>query len=749
MTTIPKVLADPEGIEARLIEIQALVVRLIHYLLAAGLSEVDKAIEDCLADLGNFANRDRAYVFVAHDGVVSNTHEWCAPGIAPMIDQLQNLSGEDYAALLEPLSANQVVLIPDIADFLPGSMEHELLAAQEIRSLVMVPMLDDSGLFGLVGFDSVTARGDFRPAEVYLLRAFADVVRAVLMRRKAMLEMRRAQDELARERAFLQGIVSTDAAAFLVFDEQGAIIYANEAAEDVLVLPVEELLGERYDSPKWGISDLSGKAFASADHPYAKVCATGEIVRDHRIALHCDDGLRYASINAAPILTASKRNHRVVYAVTDVTAQVEAEKAREAALEAAHRANEAKSNFLANMSHELRTPLNGILGIADILNDSLVDPSQQQMVKILRDSGSLLMTIIDDLLDMTKIEADALELEVIPVDLAQLAQRIEEVHTLRASEKQLSFSVTLEDACSQERLGDPHRLMQILHNLISNALKFTETGFVRVKISAPDAEIVTLCVEDSGIGMTEDQARHVLEAFAQADSSISRRFGGTGLGMSIVRRLVEMMEGALKIESAPGEGTRITITLPLRLAVELEPLPAPVPSGPEQLPALSVLAADDNRTNQMILGLMLGQLGARVTLADDGLAALETYRNGSFDLLILDISMPQLDGVALLQRLRAEEAREGKSRVPALAFTANAMTHQVQSYLDAGFDGCLTKPLKLDRLRAAIAELFVQTVQPDPALTEAAEAEPALRDKHAHGSVHHRGAAPTNWSGTA
>lgn len=746
MTTESEHMAETASAEERLIDIQALVVRLIHRLLAAGLSDVDAAIEDCLAQLGEFARRDRAYVFVTHGKLVSNTHEWCAPGITPMIDQLQNLSSEDYAALLEPLSANQVVLIPDIDDFRPGSMEHDLLAAQEIRSLAMVPMLDDTGLVGLVGFDSVTERGDFDRAEVYLLRAFADVVRAVLMRRRAMLEMRRAQDELARQRAFLQGIVSTEAAAFLVFDEQGVTIYANEATEDVLGLPVEELLGERFDSPKWRLSDLAGAEFASGDHPFAKVSATGEIVRNHRVALHCEGGLRYASINAAPIPTVRKGKRRVVYAVTDVTAQVEAEQAREAALADAHRANQAKSNFLANMSHELRTPLNGILGIADILNDSLADPGQQQMVNILRDSGKLLMTIIDDLLDMTKIEADALRLEVIPFDLAQLARRVEEVHTLRASEKQISFAVTLDDACGQERLGDPHRLMQILHNLISNAQKFTESGYVRVKLSAPDTERVILRVEDSGIGMTPDQARDVLEAFAQADSSIARRFGGTGLGMSIVRRLVEMMGGALEIDSALGAGTRVTVTLPLRTATAAEPQSAPAPVRDGALPALKVLAADDNRTNQMILGMMLGQLGARVTLADDGLAALETYRAGDFDLLILDISMPGLDGVTLLQKLRAEEAQAGRKRVPALAFTANAMTHQVQSYLEAGFDGCLTKPLKLERLHDALSALFGGTA---PALTDAAAGAPPRPDSRAQEADHHSGVAPTNWSGTA
>ena len=690
--------------EQRQTDVQALVVKLINRLLSVRVSDVDAAITDCLRQLGQFAGRDRAYVFVQRDVYVDNTHEWCASGIAPMIDQLQGLAVEDYRALLDPLIANQKLLLPDIRELPPGSAEYELLAAQNIRSLLLVPMIDDGQFFGFVGFDSVSRRGDFLPGDIYLLKAFADVVRAVLVRRTATKAMHAAQEELARERAFLQGIVSTNASGFLVFDEAGIIIYANDAAEDILGVPLDELLGQPFDSTNWRVTDLQGGRIESAQEPFARVRRTGALVSNHRIALHCDDGMRYVSINAAPIAATAPGKHRVVYAVNEVTALVEAEQAREAALAAAFRANEVKTNFLANMSHEIRTPLNGILGISNILAESLSDDGQKQMIQVLQDSGNLLMSIINDLLDMTKIEADALDLEHIPFGLDALVRRIEEVHTFRASDKGLSFSVYLKDPLGQERMGDPHRLMQIIHNLVSNAVKFTETGFVRVRIDATDPGRIQLCVEDSGIGMTAEQQAKVLEPFAQADTSISRRFGGTGLGMSIVKRLVEMMGGELDIESVEAVGTRMRISLPLLVIAKSEApetLAAPPAVQPE-LPPLKVLAADDNRTNQMILGMMLSQLGVKVTMADDGLAALDLYRTDQFDLLLLDISMPKLDGVALLSTLRAIETCEGRKRVPALAFTANAMTHQVQSYLDAGFDGCLTKPLRLERLREAL-----------------------------------------------
>jgi PAS domain S-box-containing protein len=698
---------DTEGGQT---EIQALVVALIHRLLAADLQSVDSAVDEGLARIGAFAGRDRTYVFVRDGDHFDNTHEWCAPGIAPMIDQLQGLPIADYGALFGPLQENQVILIPDIGDYLPGSPEHELLAAQDIRSLLLVPMLDGADLFGFVGFDSVSARGDFLPGELYLLRAFADVVRSVLLRRAT-------SEDLARERAFLQGIVSTSAAGLLVLDGDGRIVFANEACHDVLGIPVQALLGQLCDGPGWSVTDLDGQPLAEEAKPFRHVLATGENVSNLRIALKVAEETRYISINAAPIPSEAGEPGRVLYAVADVTPIVRAEQARTAALAEAQRASETKSNFLAKMSHELRTPLNGVLGITEILADMTQDPNQRQLISILQDSGQLLLNIINDLLDMTRIEANALQLEEIPFSLAELARRIEEVHTLRASEKHLSFSVMLDDPLDAPRQGDPHRLMQILHNLISNALKFTEHGHVTVQIRAPDPGQVVIEVSDSGIGMTPAEQIAVLEPFSQADASISRRFGGTGLGMSIVKSLTDLFGGQLSIESTPGDGSCISVALPLPLAPGAAPRPVSEPARKAPLPkGFSVLAVDDNRTNLLMLSIMLGRLGAQVTAVSSGQDALTAFEQQPFDLVICDISMPEMDGLTLLQALRDIEEERGAPATPALAFTANAMTHQVAAYLQAGFDGCLTKPLKLEILAATLSEVLAQeTGQPFPA----------------------------------
>jgi PAS domain S-box-containing protein len=710
MTTDPV----PTKNEVRLTDIQALVVELINRLLSASIDQVDDAINAGLARIGAFTGRDRAYVFAIEGDFARNSHEWCAAGVAPMIEHLQSLPVAELEDIRAPLSQGHVIHAPDIDLFEPGSAEYELLASQGIRSVLIVPMLDDTRLFGLVGFDSVTLPGEFLPGEIYLLRSFADVVMSVLLRKQVTLDMRAAQEDLARERAFLQGIVSASATGFVVLSDEGRIIYANDAAETVLGAPRSVLLGQMYNCPNWRLTDLDGKKIAEQNEPFVIVRQTGQMVQNHRIALHCEDGLRYASINAAPITAAAGQSAAVVYAVSDVTALVLAEQARETALEEAHRANISKSNFLAKMSHEIRTPLNGVLGISDILSETITDATSLQMIQVLRNSGGLLMGIINDLLDMSKIEADALDLEVVPFRLGDLARRTEEVHTLRAAEKGLSFRVSIHDPDGIDRMGDAQRLAQVLHNLISNAIKFTSQGYVAVKITAVDDQNVRFQVDDTGIGMTPEQASRVFDPFTQADSSISRRFGGTGLGMSIVKRLTEMMGGTIDLTSAMNEGTQIVIDLPLPVS-QIARAPIDVAADPAKLalPALTVLAADDNKTNQMILGIMLGQLGAKVTMADDGPSALTLFATSRFDVLVLDISMPGMDGVELLNAIRAEELRQHLPRTPALAFTANAMSHQVASYRAAGFDDCITKPLKRPDLEAVLGRLFGANRQND------------------------------------
>ena len=402
------------------------------------------------------------------------------------------------------------------------------------------------------------------------------------------------------------------------------------------------------------------------------------------------------------------------------------------AKERAEEASRSKSLFLANMSHEIRTPMNGVLGMAELLDEALRDPAHKRMIATIRESGEALLNILNDILDMSKIEAGKLTLEAIPMRPADLCAKVEGLHSLRAQEKGLSFSVQAGEGSERVRLGDPHRIVQVLHNLLSNAIKFTESGEVTARMeSAPDAPLV-IEVRDTGIGMSDEQVERVFHDFEQADGTVTRRFGGTGLGMSIVQRLVDLMGGTIAVSSKPGVGTVFRLELPLPdvdADVETAAIPsrasgrdagassargtaggAAAPSPAEEgsgLAGLRVLAADDNGTNRLILNAMLSSLGIEVLMVEDGRKAVEAWRPGAFDLLLLDISMPVMDGITALAEIRAREAEAGVAPVPAVAITANALKHQVEEYLAAGFAVHVGKPFRRAGLAQALAGLRV------------------------------------------
>lgn len=719
MAAMPTMETENITNETRLTRIQAIVVEILNDLLRSPIDETDAAINRAIARLGTYCLRDRAYVFVNGEEHTSNTHEWCAEGIEPALEQLQELPWELYGPIYHTLRAGQTFHVPDMSALEPGSPTREILEAQEIRSILMVPMHWDGRFYGILGFDGVHNTHAFLPGEIYLLRSVADVICSVLTRRDSDRAMHRAQDALAGERAFLESILSTSAMGTLVMDDSGRISFANEAAAALLGTAADKLTGMHHkalhewlepatDNPaeaeKSDAADGPSLALV-AETPFEKVKRSGVPVSDMRFSLsRGGESPRYCAVHAAPV-SGKRKDARIVYALLDVTDQVQAGRAREAALEEARRANLAKSQFLAKMSHEMRTPLNGVIGIAEVLQRLVSDPDQQRMVKMMHDSGSLLLNIINDLLDMSKIEADRLTIEQVPFDMNELAQRLEAVHTLKAAEKSLSFAVNLDGETNALRIGDPFRLLQILHNVIGNAVKFTPSGTVRASIDCTDPAQVKILISDTGIGMTVEQQAQVFQEFGQADGSIARNYGGTGLGMPIVRRLVDMMGGDISFDSAPGKGTQVIITLPLATIAEANDLPSAPVAEEHQLDGLRVLAADDNRTNLMILGAMLGQLGINATLTPDGPTALAAFERDTFDAVILDISMPEMDGVEVLREIRKREFGSGR-RIPVLAFTANAMSHQVEAYMQAGFDDCLTKPLQIERLRSALGTIF-------------------------------------------
>ena len=374
----------------------------------------------------------------------------------------------------------------------------------------------------------------------------------------------------------------------------------------------------------------------------------------------------------------------------------------------AEQANHAKSAFLANMSHEIRTPMNGILGMAAALEDSKLSQAQQEKLKIVRDCGDLLMMVLNDLLDFSKIEANKIELEKAPFSLADIARKVESLHALKAHQKGVEFRVEYEGDGEALRLGDGHRILQVLHNLVSNAIKFTESGAVLVRIKAPggDSDTAVIEVKDSGIGMSDDQIGRIFDPFTQADATTTRKFGGTGLGLSIAKGLVTAMSGEISVRSTMGAGSIFTVSFPSPLAQAGDLTETVEPSGVAALTAqkgLNILAGEDNAVNQAVLKAFLDQRGHKTLFASDGLEAVAAFKRGKFDLVLMDISMPRLDGPEAMRQIRflERELVSGKP-TPIIAISAHAMSQQIDEFIEMGFDGYVTKPIRAEALHAEI-----------------------------------------------
>ena len=368
-------------------------------------------------------------------------------------------------------------------------------------------------------------------------------------------------------------------------------------------------------------------------------------------------------------------------------------------------ANVAKSQFLANMSHEIRTPLNGVLAMADVMSRGDLDERQRERLGVIRESGELLLAVLNDVLDLSKIEAGKLELSPADFNIADLADACRKVYGVMAQEKALRFDLTIEADAAGAWNGDRDRLRQILGNLLSNAIKFTVEGAVAARFSLSPGGALRLTVADTGVGISPDKLPTLFDKFVQADNSTTRQFGGTGLGLAICRELAQLMGGQIIARSAPGEGSTFTVDLPLARGEVVIPGPATAGEAEEaEGRPLRILAAEDNLTNQKVLRAVLDPLDIDLTITADGAAAVEAWRTGGFDLILMDIQMPVMDGVEATATIRSEERQRSMARTPILALTANAMTYQVAQYLAAGMDGHVSKPIELQRLYVAIEQ---------------------------------------------
>jgi len=419
-----------------------------------------------------------------------------------------------------------------------------------------------------------------------------------------------------------------------------------------------------------------------------------------------------------------------------------------AALHQAETSNKAKSQFLANMSHEIRTPLNGVVGMIELMRLTDLTEAQRGYTEQACQSSQALLRLIDDIMDLSRIEAGRLELERAPFHLPSVMQELRVLFTEQARAKSLTFSVSVPDDLNVVLIGDKHRLLQVMANLVGNAIKFTQHGSVSVKVSRAALEggwaIVRFDVADTGIGVPKEQQSLIFDAFTQADTSMTRRYGGTGLGLSIARQLCQMMDGEIGVTSVVGSGSTFWFTVRMEIGsaaprVAAPPAPAAAPVQPAgQTPhsgqgsvsavarefqdalhaagrtSVAILLAEDNAANMRVTKALLEILGCSVTPASNGLVAVEEFRKGTFDLVLMDCQMPEMDGYEATRTIRQIESVQGR-HTPIVALTAHAMAGSRETSLEAGMDDQLTKPLTMAALTAKLVEWLASAKADQPA----------------------------------
>jgi PAS domain S-box-containing protein len=574
---------------------------------------------------------------------------------------------------------------------------------------------------------SVTALRDAQGTIIgYLLIGTDNTARKLVEAEQKKLDQR-----LRDQQFYTRSLIESNIDALMATDPSGIITDVNKQMEALTGCTRDELIGAPFKD-----------YFTDPERAEAaiKLVLSEKKVTDYELTACARDGKQtVVSYNATTFYDRNRTLQGVFAAARDVTERKRVEAELRAAKAVAESASQTKSDFLASMSHEIRTPMNAIIGIADLLAKTPLAPEQDKYVQIFRRAGDNLLNLINDILDLSKVEASQLELERTGFSLNDHLEKVTEMVADRAHEKGLALVCEIAPNVPTDLVGDPTRLRQVLLNLLSNAIKFTESGEVSLRV-APDADssvptALRFTVSDTGIGIPGEKLGQVFERFTQADSSTTRRFGGSGLGLTISKRLVELMGGRIWVESRVGEGSVFAFAVPFEIcAAANRPPAAPVGTGPEApLPALCILLAEDSPDNCLITMAYLKDTPYRVEIAETGAIAFKKFIAGHYDLVLMDRQMPIMDGLTATRTIRAWEQANDRPPTPIIALTASALKGDREMCLAAGCTAFLTKPIKQEVLLQAIKERSI--VAPPSSKEESSRldtilvhAEPKLAD---------------------
>ncbi|MDO9253925.1 MAG: PAS domain S-box protein [Bacteroidales bacterium] len=673
----------------KLLVLQNLLTHLATEFINIPVEDSDKAVNRLLSVVGEGNEIDRVCIF-EYDFVkntMSNTHEWCATGISPEIENLQQIPTNLFPNWVEAHKLGDLLVIQDVSKLDKHDPQYNLLESQGIKTLITIPLILNNECIGFVGFDSVKSVKTWSSDEITFLHILADLLCNVTDRKK--------KDEALRNReASLKAIFNNVPFQMWLKDVDSNYLTINKPFMEYFSITDESEIIGKDALDIW--NHETARHFIEEDQSVMQnleLSSVEELVDFKHKSV-------WFEIFRAPIIDDNGQLLGTTGIARDITSRKKADEALQQAVAAAEAANEAKSKFLAIMSHEIRNPLNAVVGMTRMLNDAGITGPNSKLIENIKTSSDHLLMIINDVLDFSKIESGEMLLEETSFNIQDVIGRVFNSNVFIAKEKNIELKYTIDSRINNCHKGDPLRLQQVLSNLVSNAIKFTNEGEIEIRCAFEmehgQYSSVRFEVLDTGIGISAENQEKVFESFKQENNTISRTHGGSGLGLAISKQIVELMGGKLKLESTKNIGSKFYFSIDLKIDESqfVQNIETGTDAEGSSLKGYSVLLVEDNKLNQILAVAILEKWGAQVKVVNNGQQAVDISETETFDIILMDIQMPVMDGMTASKIIR-EKLRIS---TPILALSANVIKGIVERCEEAGMQGYISKPFDADDL---------------------------------------------------